>query len=183
MKKKLAISVLAIAMSLPTAMVAAASVGTVTFNGNINSNTCAVAINNGTADATVTLPTVSSSVLGSAGQTAGSTNFTMDLTGCSTGTGAATAVRAYFESGANVNASTGNLKNSTATGSASNVEVQLLDSAGTVLKAGDNSQRSNPATALTSGAATLVYSAQYYATGAATAGTVNTSVTYSIDYL
>lgn len=181
MKKNIAISALVIAMSLPASMVAAASVGTVTFNGSINSNTCAVKINNGTADATVTLPTVSSSVLAAAGQTAGATNFTMDLSGCSTGEGAATQVRAYFESGANVNAANGNLKNSA--GTATNVEVQLLNNTGTALKAGDNSQRSNPATALTAGAASLVYAAQYYATGAASAGTVNTSVTYSIDYL
>lgn len=180
MKKNIAISALVIAMSLSASMVAAASVGTVTFNGNINSNTCAVKINNGTADATVTLPTVSSSVLAAAGQTAGATNFSMDLSGCSTGIGAATAVRAYFESGANVNAANGNLKNN---GTATNVEVQLLDNAGTVLKAGDNSQRSNPGTALTAGAASLVYSAQYVATAAAGAGTVDTSVTYSIDYL
>ncbi|MGX5011148.1 fimbrial protein [Enterobacter asburiae] len=180
MNKKLALSVLAIAMSLPTAMVAAASVGTVTFKGNINSNTCAVAVNNGTADATVNLPTVSNNLLNASGKTAGATNFTMALTGCSTAATAATSVRAYFESGANVNATTGNLKNN---GTATNVEVQLLNNAGTALKAGDNSQRSAAGTSLTSGAATLVYSAQYYATGVATAGTVDTSVTYSIDYL
>jgi major type 1 subunit fimbrin (pilin) len=88
-------------------------------------------------------------------------------------------VYAYFEQGANVNAD-GRLTN---TGTATNVDLQLL-SGNDVLNAGSTEQTTSPKTvALTAGAGTLTYSAQYYATGAATAGTVLSAVNYSINYL
>jgi major type 1 subunit fimbrin (pilin) len=101
----------------------------------------------------------------------------MALSNCSATTGD---VYAYFEQGANVNAD-GRLTN---TGTATNVDLQLLDSGNGVLNAGSTEQTTSPKTvALTAGAGTLTYSAQYYATGAATAGTVLSAVNYSINYL
>ncbi|KGS02679.1 fimbrial family protein [Burkholderia sp. ABCPW 111] len=175
MNQKIAFGILSAALALP--MAAHASDGTITFNGAIEAQTCTISVNGGNQDATVQLPTVSASTLSTKGSTAGATNFTIALSECS---GDATQVRAFFEAGPNVDATSGNLNNN---GSATQVQVQLLNADGVVLQAGDESQRSNAASALTDGAATLVYGAQYYATGAATAGDVQTSVTYSIDYL
>ncbi|MEM6052580.1 fimbrial protein [Erwinia sp. P7711] len=173
------VTMVSLGLLLATAQVnaAEASDGTISFTGNIDSQTCTVSINGGSSSATVTLPKVSSSVLQNAGQTAGSTRFTIELNDCSTETGG---VYAYFEQGANVNAN-GRLNN---TGTATNVELQLLDGANNVLNAGSTDQTTSPATAtLAAGTATLNYAAQYYATAKASSGTVASSVTYSINYL
>ncbi|MDW8847675.1 fimbrial protein [Erwinia sp. MMLR14_017] len=175
--KKVTMVSLGVLLAAAQVNAAEASDGTITFTGSIDSQTCAVSINGGSSSATVTLPSVSSSVLSSAGQIAGNTRFTVELNECSTETGE---VYAYFEQGANVNAN-GRLNN---TGTATNVELQLLDGANNVLNAGSTDQTTSPTTeALTAGAATLSYSAQYYATAQATSGTVASSVTYSINYL
>ena len=75
----------------------------------------------------------------------------------------------------------GNLKN--ATGTATGVEVQLLNSdfSNINLAGAAGSQNSAQAT-LSSGAATLNYYAQYYATAAAGAGSVATSVQFTMLY-
>ena len=158
-------------------LMANASDGTITFKGEVTANTCTVKINDGAATNTVTLPTVTSSQLAAEGDTAAPTEVRIALSSCST---AVKSARAFFEAGPNVTAATNNLKNN---GTATNVEVQLLTPANAAIKIGDTSQRSATAVDLASGSALLKYSARYYATGASTAGTVDTSVTYSIDYL
>ncbi|MGJ0193853.1 fimbrial protein [Pantoea sp. RRHST58] len=175
--KKVTIISLGLLLTASQVNAAAASDGTISFSGQLESQTCTVKVNGGESSATVTLPTVSSSLLKTASQTAGNTRFTINLSGCSTQTGD---VYAYFEQGANVNAN-GRLNN---TGTATNVELQLLDSKNNELNVGSTDQTTSPlTTALAAGAATLSYAAQYYATGTATAGTVLSSVTYSINYL
>lgn len=74
----------------------------------------------------------------------------------------------------------GNLTN---TGSAENVEIQMLDTAGTVINltggftgSGDLSLSANE----TEKSAT--YGAQYFSTGVATSGTVAASIQYAITY-
>lgn len=173
------VSIISLGLLLAAAQVnaAEASDGTINFTGQIESQTCTVSLNGGTSTGSVELPTVSSSLLKTTGQTAGNTRFTIDLSDCSAQTGD---VFAYFEQGANVNAE-GRLTN---TGTAKNVDLQLLDSASNALNAGSTDQTASPKTAaLNAGAATLTYAAQYYATDAATSGTVASSVTYSINYL
>lgn len=171
------LTIISLGLLLTATQVNASSDGTISFNGKIDSQTCTVKVNGGDSSATVTLPDISSSRLQTAGQIAGNTRFSIDLSACSVETGN---VYAYFEQGANVNAD-GRLIN---TGSAKNVELQLLDDAGTVLNAGSTAQTNAPLTKkLVEGAASLNYSAQYYATAAATAGNVISSVTYSISYL
>lgn len=173
------VSMISLGLLLAAAQVnaAAASDGTITFNGELDSQTCTVSVNGGDSSNSVTLPKVSTSLLQTAGQTAGSTRFTIGLSECSTQTGE---VYAYFEQGASVNAN-GRLNN---TGTATNVDLQLLDSEENPLNAGSTDQSTSPVTAtLNAGAATLSYAAQYFATAAATAGTVASSVTYSINYL
>ncbi|WP_312760083.1 fimbrial protein [Pantoea brenneri] len=173
------VSLISLGLLLAAAQVnaAQASDGTINFTGQINSQTCTVSVNGGPSTNTVALPAVSSSLLKTAGQTAGATRFNIDLSDCAVKTGN---VFAYFEQGANVNAN-GRLTN---TGSATNVDLQLLDNNSVALNAGSTEQTASPLTAaLTDGAATLTYAAQYFATAAATSGTVASSVTYSINYL
>ena len=177
--KMYVISAITAAVLELTAAGAHASDGTITFNGALTANTCTIN-GNGTSkkDFTVTLPTVSTSTLTAAGQTAGTTSYTIALTGCSGGSSASV----FYEAGATVDASDGRLV--VATGGATNVKLQLLNSDGTQIKAGysPDLQNSEPAD-ITSGEATLSYQVQYYATGATGAGAANSSVVYSVDYL
>jgi len=153
--------------------------GTITFNGNITAQTCTINGNgSGAKDFTVTLPTVSTSTLASAGQTAGRTPFNIALTNCTPGTGN---VHTFFEPGPTTDATTGNLILNA--GGATKVQLGLLNSDFSAIKSGfaDASQNSKPV-AITSGGATLSYYVQYVATGAATAGAAKSSVLYTIAY-
>ncbi|WP_380182583.1 fimbrial protein [Kalamiella sp. sgz302252] len=175
--KKLAISTLsavAVLAALNTNALAA-DTGIVNFTGDIISPTCAVVPADGTYN--VPLPAVSVALLSSAGDTTDNIGFTISLTECNTATNN---VYAFFEAGPNVNAD-GKLTNN---GSAGNVAVELVDANGNVINVGSEEQAANPATvAVSDGSASLSYSARYIATGAATAGSIDTSVTYSIAYL
>lgn len=87
---------------------------------------------------------------------------------------------------ATVDFNTGRLLNQDATG-AKNVNVQLLGSNNQVipvLAAGANGAQANSqwVDVAAAGSADLNYYAEYYATGASTAGKVNTSVQYTIIY-
>ncbi|NMV41359.1 fimbrial protein [Ralstonia insidiosa] len=181
--KKALISAAVIALPV-FASVAHASDGTINFSGELVAQTCTIDVN-GTvtpAAATVTLPTVSTGLLTTAGQTTGQTGFQIGLSNCS---GPAKSAAAFFESGATVDPLSGNLKTTTGTGAANNVQLQLVDASnGSVIKAGDGLQHlTTTKIALdASGNAKLPYAVQYFATGATTSGTVNSSVTYSIDY-
>jgi len=124
------------------------------------------------------LPTVSSSTLATAGQTAGRTPFSIALTNCTPNSGN---VHTFFEAGPTTDTTTGNLILNA--GGASNVQIGLQNSDFTNITAGaaDASQNSK-SVAIASGSATLNYYAQYIATGAATAGAANTSVMYTMAY-
>lgn len=147
-----------------------ASDGSITVNGSLITNTCTV--NNGTGNnIIVNLPTLATSSLKNSGQTAGSTKFSILLSSCS-----ATQAQTYFEAGPGI-ASDGNLLNS---GTASNVEVQLLNNQGNAINLSNNSgsQQVN----IVAGAASLDYYAQYYATGQTGAGSVTSTVKYTVSY-
>lgn len=150
--------------------------GTINITGTINSSTCKINGANSPATVAVTLPTVSTTALNAAGSVAGRTAFNLALTGC----GALTKATTFFEPGPTVQAD-GNLKN--ATGTATGVEVQLLnnDFSAIALNGGASAQNSQSVT-LASGAGTLNYYAQYFATTAAGAGSVSTSVQFSMIY-
>ncbi|MEC5409468.1 fimbrial protein [Paraburkholderia sp. MPAMCS5] len=158
--------------------------GTITFIGTVSDTTCSI---NGTAsgtsaDKSVTLAPVPTGSLAAAGAVAGTsspTDLQLSLTGCS---GAATKAIAHFENGPTVDQSNGYLKNSG--GTAGNVEIRLLNAQMQPINVTTNSnnQLATNAATITGGAATLQYFAQYYATGAAQAGTVNTSVQYTMQY-
>lgn len=157
---------------------ASASDGVITITGQIIAQTCTIAGNGGNATFTVTLPIVSTTALAADGAIAGRTPFNIVLSGCSVQTGN---VATYFEPGLTVDILTGRLKNS---GTATNVQIGLLNGDASAISLGlvRLSQNSKVAT-LAAGAATLPYMAQYVATsGAAGAGTVTTSVTYTLVY-
>ncbi|SNY61444.1 fimbrial protein [Enterobacter sp. CC120223-11] len=179
MKKVILASLIALALG-STAAVSAAPSGNITIKGKLTAATCTVKVDSSaTGDATVTLPALPINQLSEAGETAGVTNFVMKLSGCTPATGN---VRAFFEAGANVDAATGRLNNSLTTGQAKNVQIQLRNDKDVILEAGNTNQRTNASSPLSAGAAVLTYNARYYATGASTAGDLESAVTYSIDY-
>jgi major type 1 subunit fimbrin (pilin) len=180
MKLKLS-SALLIAAAAIAAQEASAADGTITFNGSVTAQTCTINGNGtGAKDFTVTLPAVSTSALPADGATAGRTPFTIALTNCTPASGN---VHTFFEPGSTTDATTGRLKVNA--GGANNVQIGLLNSDFTDIKAGfaDASQNSKSTPISGSGAATLPYYAQYVATGgAATAGAANSSVMYTLVY-
>lgn len=157
----------------------AASTGTINFSGIVTSTTCDVLVNGQAADATVMLPTVSDKQLSVASSTTGRTSFELKLQDCQ---GALKTANAFFEAGPNVDIN-GHLLNQ---GTAQNVVLQLRDGASagnSVIVAGSSEQLINSTYHdISSGAATLPYQVEYYATGAATAGSVISNVVYSVNY-
>jgi len=176
MKKTIISSLLAVAALAPVASFAAD--GTINFTGTVTDQTCTITGDNGT-NYTVNLPKVGASSLASAGNKAGATPFSIKLSNCST---SATGARANFEIGANVDTSSGYLKN-TSTGStaATNVQIGLAAQDGTEIKL--NATQPTTFFPITNKAANLTYLAQYVANGgAAGAGAVTTNVQYTIVY-
>lgn len=166
---------------------ALAADGTITINGQVVAATCNISFNGGTAAATpangtVTLPPVATTSLGSNGATAGPMPFSVGISGCADQS--SKKMVAVF-SGANISSTDGNLALS-GSSTATNVEVQLAEAAtpntGLKLNLGEDNQGVTPVVVDASGNATANFIAQYYATNAATAGTVTTSVDYTLVY-
>jgi major type 1 subunit fimbrin (pilin) len=178
-RKVLALAVLVAATG---AQVANAADGTINFNGELVNQTCTIAVDGvvSPAIATVTLPTISTGLLTAAGQSEGRTGFNIQLSNC---VGTATTAAAFFNAGSTVDPVSGNLNNMT--GTATNVQLQLVDQqGGAVIKAGSTGQITSTTrnTIDGTGAANMPYAVQYFATGATTPGTVVSSVTYNVDY-
>jgi major type 1 subunit fimbrin (pilin) len=188
MKKRIVSAAATVAMSVVGlfSLNAHAVDGTITINGAVSDTTCSInGVASGTpADVTTTLPTVAAGALATAGATAGTSNvgdIRLTLSGCS---GAATKAVARFENGPTVDQSSGNLANQSSASPAQNVQVRLLNAQLqpiNILTNANNDVATNGA-AISGGAAVLNYFAQYYATGKAQAGSVNTSVEYSMQY-
>lgn len=145
------------------------------FTGTYIATTCPLI---SSPDMTVTLPTVSAQSLPTAGAVAGSKIFTIVMK-CDSGV---TGARVYFESGATTDPVTGYLNPQAISGvnSASNVQVMLLNEDGSPIKVGDRStMKIIPVTSTDPTSANFI--ARYYATGRATAGMVNTFVTYVVE--
>lgn len=183
MQTKRLVSLAAIlAAAMPLAAVAAD--GTITFTGELTAQTCTISGGGGgSASFSVALPKVSTNALATAGSTAGTTPFSISLSGCTPDTGT---VHTYFEAGPTTDAATGRLNLTDAGGgqtNATNVQIELLNSDTSAISAGsaDGSQNSQTAT-IASGAATLNYFARYYATGVSTAGMAGSSVMYTMAY-
>lgn len=172
-------AMLAAAVALFAAMPLAsqAADGTITFTGNITTQTCTINGNGASAkDFGVKLPTLSAASLNPTG---GRTGFNITLSGCTPTTGT---VHTFFESGSTTDVSTGNLKLDA--GGATNVQIGLLNGDFTPIKAGfDDASQNSKAIAIVNGSVTLPYFAEYVATGGTpTAGAANSSVMYTIAY-
>ncbi|MBN3764310.1 fimbrial protein [Burkholderia sp. Ac-20365] len=183
-KRILPVAAIGFAALLSTA--AQAADGTIQITGAIADTTCSI---NGKAtgspiDVNVTLPTVPTGALATAGATAGTSNagdIKFALSGCS---GSATKVIARFENGPTVDSSSGNLTNQASASPAKNVQVRLLNANTQPINilTNENNTLATNGVAITGGAATLNYFAQYYATGKAEPGNVTTSVQYTMQY-
>ncbi|MDQ9127430.1 fimbrial protein [Serratia fonticola] len=180
--KKLAIAASLIAVFGTVGLAQAASTGTITFNGELTANTCDVIVDGQAANATVVLPTVSTSQLQTATRTAGDTGFVMALNNCAGAT--LDTASAFFQAGASVDLVTGRLLNTT--GGATNVSLQLLDASSpsqAVIKVGSQDQKTMTTYKdVTGGSTTLPYIVRYYAEAATGPGTVVSNVVYSIQY-
>ncbi|MDH1612397.1 fimbrial protein [Klebsiella aerogenes] len=158
----------------------AASTGTITFNGEVTATTCDANVDGQGPDATIILPTVGSNQLAVAGDTAGRTGFNIGLSNCA---GTLQTASAFFEAGNTVDLVSGRLKNTG--GDAQNVSLQLreMNSNESVIVAGNSNQTANATYYdISTGSADMPYSVEYFADDAVTAGTVNSSVIYSIQY-
>ncbi|OBX79379.1 fimbrial protein [Haemophilus aegyptius] len=158
--------------------------GKVTFQGEILSDgTCKIETDS--KNRTVTLPTVGKANLRHPGQTAAPVPFSITLKECN----AADAIKAnLLFSGAATGQSY--LSNKTGSGKATNVGIQIVkaDGAGTPVKV-DGSQSDNVKASGTGEEKndTVIqprfdYFAHYYATGAATAGDVEATATFQVQY-
>lgn len=155
---------------------AQASDGSINITGEVKGATCTV--NGGTGNTlTVPLSASSTSTLSEAGRTSGRQPFKFTLTGCSTDAGT---VKARFEKGITTDEATGQLKLLSSGTTAQNVQMRLLNEDDSVIKVGDDSTIKGAKIVGTG--AELNYKVEYVATGAATAGTADSSVTYSIIY-
>ncbi|MBS0895621.1 MULTISPECIES: fimbrial protein [Tatumella] len=176
MKKTL----LVMSMAVFSATGYAASDNTVQFQGVVSTQTCNVNINGNSASPIVLLPTVAASTLATSGSVAGATKFTVNVTGCSTGSDAASISTVFAGNNVTTNGNLGN------TGTAENVSIRLLDSDGSTALAFTNGGTVTT-TAFTKAAADTTASqdltAEYYAEAASpTAGTVAASAQYAIQY-
>jgi major type 1 subunit fimbrin (pilin) len=176
-----------------------ASDGTITFTGAVTASTCTVNVNgSGSNNATVALPVVDTSALtgtATAQSTAAGTFFNVAMSNCTAAAdigdpaAAPTTVAIYFEAGGTVDEATGGLIN-TATGG-SNVEVKLFNASGSTVVGTQimPGTATNQPTAVTISTITAASETQWFYAGyatlgttAATAGAVNTYVTYSMVY-
>lgn len=156
--------------------------GIVRFNGEVIDQTCVVKTDKKAQ--TIVLEKVAVGELQGAGKVAGNKQFQISLEGCKTNS-AHQLVRAQFISSPHVDLATGTLKN-TKTGqpdSASNVNLRLKESNGTPIKLGDAAYAGHVYHNL-NGQATgeIQYSVEYYATGTASVGKVESEVEYAIVY-
>ncbi|SFN19710.1 major type 1 subunit fimbrin (pilin) [Izhakiella capsodis] len=151
--------------------------GTVHFKGEVVNAACAV--DAGSIDQTVQLGQVKSTTLSAVGKTSSAVGFNIQLDDCDT-TVATKASIAF--SGVTVNAEnpTALALEGSSEGVATNVGVQVLDSAGKAL-AFNGTDYSTAAT-LFDGNNTLPFQARYIATGAATPGAANANANFKVQY-
>lgn len=178
------LSLLLVSAGLAAASAAHASDGTITFTGNVIASTCK--INGNQADISVALPHVGANTLGAAGATAGRTPFSLALTDCTTGGTNPTKVAVVFESGSNVDQTSGRLTLDDGTAeapAAKNVQISVLNDKQQPIKVGSEGDQGSQAVDIAEdGTAQLNYFAEYHATDKAEAGAANSKVQYSLTY-
>jgi major type 1 subunit fimbrin (pilin) len=148
---------------------------TISFTGYYNSVSCTVQGGN----LNVTLPTISTTALSSAGATAGATEFNIPVL-CESDVNS---LVAYFQQGPTTDADGNlNVENPTDPKSATRVQIQLTNGDGSPIRVGDVSTV-KPVSVKGSAVTSIPFFARYYATGQASAGTVNTYVTFVLEML
>ena len=169
----------AVAALASAAVAANAADGTITISGTVVSNTCVVNVNGSGTSPTVSLPKVAATSLGAAGATAGTTPFTIGVTGCG---GVAINTQPYFEPAASGSSAMANGR-LTSTGVA-NVDIEILNSAGNSVSLGSAPGAQNvPVVATAAGSATHTFYARYYARATVSAtGAVTASLAYTMTY-
>ncbi|MDI9648667.1 fimbrial protein [Burkholderia cenocepacia] len=186
------LSTLLAVAGLGLASAANAADGTITFTGNVTAATCKIdgLAAGATSNKSVPMPTVSSGALNAAGAVAGRTAFGFKLTGCAvdseTSKGNPTKVQVAFENATNVTTD-GKLsldKGTADAPAAGNVVLQVLNDQQQPIKVGANAtdQNSQIVTIGADGSAQMNFFAEYLATGAATGGSANSKVQYSLIY-
>lgn len=157
-------------------MQGAVAADTITFTGAVDSNTCTVDVGS-SASPKITLPTVGAGSLTAAGKTAGATPFSINIKGCSqTADDVAVRFTAHNPDGANLGVSS-------ATGSATNISIQLLNgSAGSSPLVFNNGIATTAKQTTSSGTTTYNMTAQYYAKDQVTAGSVTAVADYEVIY-
>jgi major type 1 subunit fimbrin (pilin) len=152
---------------------AAADAGTITFAGETTAATCTVEAGAANLPSfTVQLPPISTQVL-TPGDVAGRTRFSMRLRNCS---GVANSVRAHFEAGPTVDASSGTLLPS----NNGSVHFALFDQDGSPIDIGTTHQTGTTYAA----DSTMYYEVAYQRVGATPVapGQFTSSVAYTLQY-
>ncbi|WDU65082.1 fimbrial protein [Pseudomonas poae] len=175
---------LLLAISALPSLSFAAGTNTITFKGQVSSQTCKVSVNGDQANPLILLPTVSSSALSAKGSTAGETTFTIALRDCTAPTTDAQKINVMF--GTNNVTSAGNLANTS--GDAKNVALQLLPAPGSatpvVLSSTGTTTVDGLTLALNQTSTSHDYAVRYISeAGSATTGSVGAQVQYSFSYL
>jgi len=174
--KKLAFLTASVVSALFASQAFAVSGNTITFQGEVTTDTCSVTINGSDAKPVVLLPTVSVDALKVGGATTGNTTFELDVTGCS----AKDDSTIYAEFIGNNVSTNGNLKNMATTNPAGKVEIRIIKADESAFNF--STKQTDKLTPLKSGATNATYTAQYYADGQATAGAVEATLQYAISY-
>lgn len=161
--------------------------GTLSFRGLVADQTCTITGGPGTngeeGNISVTLDTVAPASLAAAGNQAGHHPFTLIVGGSGQGSCENGKVgHLTFRSAGTVDPVTGTMRNTTVTGGAANTNVQLTRGTATSVIDLNNPAETVDSTVIANNTATILLGAQYYATGAASAGLVNSNVQYVVSY-
>lgn len=151
--------------------------GKVYFQGEVINAACAV--DAGSIDQTVQLGQVRSLKLAKAGDTSSAVGFNIQLNDCDTAVSTKASI-AFSGTAVDSTNTTVLATQSSTSGGAKNIGVQILDKTGTPLVL-DGSTFST-ATVLNDGSTVVPFQARFYATGAATAGTVSADASFKVQY-
>lgn len=181
MKKLTLLTALAVAGVAQAAPYTGHYDGKVIFNGEVIDQTCTVVTDKATQ--TVVLEKVPAAKLSAPGKIAGGKPFQIELQGCKTNS-THQLVRAEFRTSPNVDSATYTLKNTySQADKANNVNLRLKEFNGTPIEIGNPTYAGHQYEPLNQQATGAIkYSVEYYATGNATAGKVESEVEYSIVY-
>ncbi|MFP5596784.1 fimbrial protein [Kluyvera sp. 142486] len=179
---------IAVALALTSLPCVSFAAPTITFVGEVTSQTCSVNIN-GQTNSVVMLPTTTVTDFGTTlttGQTAGLTAFTVSVSGCTASSTSTTPISTKFL-GYDVDATSGTLGNRETTNAAVGYGIQLMSSASGGTPVMLSGVTSVPGLVLPKDATSANYEfgARYYvinATGAQ-AGKISAVAEYTVSYL